>query len=639
MSAWRPGSSLSRSWRRLRSWRPRSRWGRLLEHERAWHQALAVFAGLILVTGAGVLLAVLFGWLPPGALLVAAVNLVCGGALFGSLAFLHRSTAAAVSARRLEAGSRRAPRTRTAEQGRATGPDGRRRSLILAGGGMRVAWQAGAIRALSDAGVLFQHADGTSSGILNLAMLLSGVSPREVCDRWRTLPVKELLSFAAPRKSMDLHDVEALGDTEGLVRTVLPHLGVNAEAIRASSLMEGTFNVCDFARKTNEVFPHTRVDQDLLVAGLSPPILMPPVNRGGTLYTDALWIQDGNLMEAVRRGADVIWVLWCIGNTPDFGRGLFQQYHHLVELSANGALFEQLERVREINDRISAGEEVMGHTRPIAVHLVKPERPLPLDPDLYEGRVSAASLIDLGYSDTWRYLEVRGTQGLPLTPEITLTTEPAADLTFRESLTGLLTLGATDPMAGALHPNAEPFTVHLTVTVDDMEDFVSDIRHSARLVASVSYAPFGTDLSVRQGSFNLFRSTDDPRTRLVTYGLRFAQSGHEYYLEGTRAIRPGEGRQLWKDTTRLYCQLHDGRDARGPVVGAGVLTMGLGQLRELISSMHPARRGAAGLASMARFGKLLLGPLWERHTPLAREGMAGVPVREAEASGGPPSAL
>ncbi|NMO18705.1 patatin-like phospholipase family protein [Pyxidicoccus fallax] len=483
---------------------------------------------------------------------------------------------------------------------------------------MRAAWQAGALRALIDAGIVFQHADATSSGILNLAMWLSGLSPDELCARWRTLPVRDFLSFAAPRQSLDLLDVEALGDAERLVHRVLPHLGVDPSAIRASMLLDGTFNVCDFARKVTETVPHTRVDLDLLVAGLSPPVLMPPVNRDGTLYTDALWSQHDNLMEAVRRGADVIWVLWCIGNTPAYGRGLLTQYSHLAELSANGALFAELDRLREINERILAGEKVMGHERPIAVHLVKPERPLPLDTDVYDGHVTAASLIDMGYSDAWRYLDVRGEQGLPLTPEITLTTEPRPDLTFRESLTGPFTLGPTDPMAGALDPRARPLTLHLTISVADMDAFVTDIRHSARLVARLDFAPFGMDIPVRQGSFNIFHSQDDPRTRRMTYGLRFAHDGREYFLEGTRTIPAAHGARLWKDTTRLFCQLHEGRDARGPVVGAGVLTLGARQILQLISSMHPARRGAAGLTAMARFGRFFLGPLWERYAPLAR---------------------
>lgn len=72
---------------------------------------------------------------------------------------------------------------------------GNKRSLILAGGGMRVAYQAGAIRALLESGLCFNHADGTSGGTMNLAMLLSGLSPIEMCDRWRTLNVKDFVSF------------------------------------------------------------------------------------------------------------------------------------------------------------------------------------------------------------------------------------------------------------------------------------------------------------------------------------------------------------------------------------------------------------------------------------------------------------
>src|SRR3954468_11728577 len=54
-------------------------------------------------------------------------------------------------------------------------------ALILPGGGMRVAYQAGAIKALHDAGIRFSVADGASGGIMNLASLLSGATPDELC--------------------------------------------------------------------------------------------------------------------------------------------------------------------------------------------------------------------------------------------------------------------------------------------------------------------------------------------------------------------------------------------------------------------------------------------------------------------------
>jgi predicted acylesterase/phospholipase RssA len=494
-----------------------------------------------------------------------------------------------------------------------------RRALILAGGGMRVAWQAGVIRALSDAGLTFAHGDGTSGGIINLAMLLSGQSPKELCERWRTLRVKDFVSFASPEKYLKAWDMEALGDADGIVEHVFPHLGIDVDAIRANTAMEGTFNVCNFTRKTNEAIPHTRVDRDLLVAGISLPIFMPVVRKGATLYTDSVWIQDANLLEAVRRGADELWVLWCIANTPHYERGVFRQYVHMIELSANGALFEQLERIEEINARIRAGEVVHGHRRPIVVHLIKPERPLPLDPDFYAGHVTAGSLIDMGYADACRYLASRSAQGLPLTPEITQMNAPAPDLTFRETMSGPLTLGESDPLVGAGKGRHTPLTFHATISVDDMESFIRDPAHAARLMAHISYAPIGDYLPVKRGSFNLFKAGDDPNTRLMTYGMAFEHQGREYYLSGTKTIRDDKGPDLWRDTTRLYCRLHEGTDERGPVIGAGVLKLGLGDLLRLVSSMRSAREGVAGVQAVGRFGRYFLGTLWDVYAPMARE--------------------
>src|SRR3954470_21696019 len=112
-----------------------------------------------------------------------------------------------------------------------TGP---KRSLILAGGGMRVAYQAGTIRALLDAGLCFAHGDGTSGGIINLAMLFSGLSPSEMCDRWRTLNVHDFVSLVPLEQYLKSYDMLAMGDADGIVSSVFPHLGVDAGMINAA---------------------------------------------------------------------------------------------------------------------------------------------------------------------------------------------------------------------------------------------------------------------------------------------------------------------------------------------------------------------------------------------------------------------
>jgi hypothetical protein len=250
--------------------------------------------------------------------------------------------------------------------------DGPRRSLILAGGGMRVAYQAGVLVALEEAGLRFHHADGTSGGTFNLAMLLSGVTPAQACERWRAL---KLRSFAAPN---------------GIRHRVFPALGVDVAKLRAARGIAGTFNVCDFAAKTCVAIPHEEADLDVLTAGVSLPIVSPAVRRGGRTLLDAVWIKDANLTEALRRGSEELWLVWCIGNHGEYRNGPFQQYVHMIEIAANGALNEELALVRERGARL---------------HVIRPRVPLPLDPDFFLGRIDASTLIAMGYRDAVAYLQ------------------------------------------------------------------------------------------------------------------------------------------------------------------------------------------------------------------------------------------
>lgn len=306
------------------------------------------------------------------------------------------------------------------------------RSLILAGGGMRVAWQAGVIAALEEAGVEIDHVDGTSGGIINAAMLLAGREPSDMCERWITLDVRRF--FSPARLKTYLRGPTALmafGDADGIVDHVFPHLGVDTDRIRASATPTGSFNVCNFTDKTNEVIPHTEIDLDLLVAGISLPIAMPVVQKGGVSYTDAVWIKDANLLEAVDRGATELWLAWCIGNTARYGEGPLEQYVHMIEMSANGALFAELERIRQVNAAGSGADEIV-------LHVIKPATPLPLDPIFFLGRIDAHTLCAMGYRDAKDYLTGMSKKGVALDNTVTKMEEPPLGVRFRETLHGRL---------------------------------------------------------------------------------------------------------------------------------------------------------------------------------------------------------
>jgi predicted acylesterase/phospholipase RssA len=320
-----------------------------------------------------------------------------------------------------------------ATAGTAT-PEGGRRSLVLAGGGMRVAYQAGVLAALERAGLRFHHVDGSSGGTMNLSMLLCGQDSDEIGQRWRELRQRDFATPLSWRDYLGTLRWPALSGAQGVREKVFPQLGIDPDVIRRATGVVGTYNVCNFATKTAEVVEHRDIDLDLLVAAVSLPMLMPAVERSGTPYTDAVWIRDSNIPEAVARGSDEIWLVWCIGNTPAYHNGLFRQYVHMIEMAANGSLLRDL---GYIADRWPQ--------RPVRVHVIKPEYPLPLDPAYFTGQIDAATLIALGYQDACRYLDNPAPLSAPWQPGITQMREAPAGAAARLVLAGSFTPACPEP--------------------------------------------------------------------------------------------------------------------------------------------------------------------------------------------------
>ena len=400
---------------------------------------------------------------------------------------------------------------------------GPRRSLVLAGGGMRVAWQAGVVKALEEAGIRFHHADGTSGGIFNLAMLLSGCSPTEMCKRWQSVSP---LDFVAPlplSKYLRSPRWAGLGGGKGITEKVFPKLGIDVERIRAARGLEGTFNVCDFRRKVSEAIPHEEIAQELLLAGVSLPVLMPAVPHGDGLWLDAVWIRDANLMEGVHRGCEELWLAWCIGNGAAYRDGSFRQYVHMIELAANGSLFAELEQISELNGRIASGGPQDGRTAPIRLHVIRPELPIPLDPDYFLGRIDAGTLVALGYRDAWRYLDARDPLGVPLGPQAPRMPKEGPGVGFRERHAAPATIDGIDGL----------LELRLAVEIGELDRFIADSQGDhAPVVGEVRHPAFGNPALLRSGTFRL----DGDR---AVYVGGFEAAGRPFTLRASRARTPG----------------------------------------------------------------------------------------------------
>lgn len=494
-----------------------------------------------------------------------------------------------------------------------------RRALILPGGGMRVAYQAGALKALHDHGLRFSFADGTSGGTMNLAALLSGVTPDDLCWRWRTLDVTGFVSLRPLSAYLRFPAIGAFGDFDGIRGKVFPHLGIAIDKVRHARSVRATFNVCHFDDKVVVSIPSTGLSLDLLLAGISLPLVTPAVRHEGRTYTDAVWIRDSNLMETVRAGASEIWVIWCIGNTPEFKNGLVEQYVHMIEMSALGALHAEFAEIAGLNAAIARGERPFGHDRPIVVHLIKPVYPIPLDTDFIAGRIDGATLVDCGYRDAATYLGAMTADGVALTPASTKMRTPSHGITFRETMTGRLTFGATDPVAGADDVAAIPFALHATIDIRDIAAFVADPMHAGELVGHL-YAPrAGFTLPSSSGVFRLFSPGPDPDVTEMVYEMGYIRDGKPHYFRGRKHVRIGPPWRGWGETTTLYVTVHAG-DAGGPVIAAGVLSLGVADLFALVGTLRATgcERPMQRLRAIMGFTRFFARELWRTYVARKR---------------------
>ncbi|WP_036247226.1 patatin-like phospholipase family protein [Methylobacter sp. BBA5.1] len=492
-----------------------------------------------------------------------------------------------------------------------------KRALILPGGGMRLSYAAGALAEIFAHDLKFQHMDGTSGGSLNLAMLFSGLKIDDICERWRTLKMRDTISFLPFGNYLWPPNFVAAGSAKAFRDKVYPHLGIDFEKIRAAEGLQGTFNVCNFGKKMNQVIRHQDMTEDYLVAGMSLPGTLPPVTIKDTVYLDSGFIQDANLLEAVKRGANELWLVWIMGNIPDYRSGPLNAYVQMLEMSANGALIKELQHIKDINARIANGEHLYGHEQPITLHLIKPAHPLPLDSALYTGAISHADLIEMGRSDARAYFNRMKPEGVPFEPYILKMTAQTTGLQFKETMTGGFSLDASDPRDGKTKGRqaGTQLAMHATVSIDDMDAFIKDAEHPGRLTGTIDFAPLGMGMVADTGVFNLFKPTDDPKLTLMVYELGFEHQGQAYYLAGRKEVRDGSVFKLWPETTTLYTQLHKGTDKSGSVIGAGVLTLGPVDLMKLVSTVTVTHADGfpKKVKTVGAFGGFFLRELWSTY--------------------------
>jgi predicted acylesterase/phospholipase RssA len=487
-----------------------------------------------------------------------------------------------------------------------------KRSLIMAGGGLKVAFQAGVLQVwLDEAGLEFDHADGASGGTFNLAMYCQGMSGTEIADNWRGLPV---LRGVGPNwlQYFKLYFAESVFTYERWRKNIFPHWGLDWARITASEV-EATFNLYNFSRHRLEVREPAEMSEDALVSCVSLPIWFPPVRLGSDLYIDAVYASDANLIEAVKRGADELWIIWTVSNENRWNNGFLANYFQIIEAAANGRLNADIARIEE-NNALVAGGRPSEFGRHIDIRMLEAEVPLHYVINFSSRRFTEAVDLGVRYARDWCR-----EQGIPLGDS---GGAPAREttpvyLTFTEEMKGHVTAGADDYQAGTEGADRVAMRAMLAIEIDDVDAFIADSAREARVKGTIESPLAGGERAIAGGTFNLFVESDSGN-KVMRYRLPFtAADGRVLTLQGVKRIRDDPGVDLWTDTTLLYTDIRSGEATGGvegplpPPLARGTIRIHLVDFLEQLKTFR-TRGGSHERRAHAlnAFGTFFLGALW-----------------------------
>jgi predicted acylesterase/phospholipase RssA len=474
----------------------------------------------------------------------------------------------------------------------------RRRGLILAGGGLKVAFEAGVLQVwldeLEDEQLrTFHLADGASGGVFNLAMWCQGMSGTEIADAWRrTSP----LSWFA----LNPRPWQAFSSLDRFTDKVLHGVwGIDRDWHRVRELdRDATFNVYNFTDHTLDQKRPREMNDQWLLACVSLPFWFPPQKIDGKLYIDSVYSTDANLVSAMERGADELWVVWTVNTDGEWGAGPANQYFATIEAAANGRLNELKRRIEASNELLAA-ERQGEFGRPIDLKILQAEVPMnyifSFNPDtLHEA-------VELGVQRAREWCDHNGFA-------LTKPSEPEPErtrLVFRETMAGPLTFEADGTPASSAH-----VTARLAIEVDDVGRFLTDPHHEASISGTIESDAFGGKRPVDNGTFNLFTYGENPWERTMRYRVGFSDpAGHPLVLEGEKYVPGGPTFQPWRDTTTMYTRIHyRHEDGEAREVAAGEIRITpLAFLRQLTTFRARGRGPLGDVGLVLRFFVFFVG--------------------------------
>lgn len=483
------------------------------------------------------------------------------------------------------------------------------RSLLLAGGGLKVAFQAGVLQVwLSEAELEFDHVDACSGGAFNLALLCSGRSGIEIADLWRRFRPLDGVSISVS----GLLRGDSLVTMRGYREKVFPSWELDWDRINHASPYDATFTVHDRSTGKRKVFTAEEMDEEKLVATLSQALWFPPVPINGSLYTDAVFDTDANVDVAVQKDADEIWVIWTVSTRPEWMPGVLAQFFHALEVSANGTLQSDLDRIRFNN-----GKGLALFEKPVEAQVLRAEVGTHYLALLNGDRLHRA--VEQGVRAARSWCDRRGIRYTPI--DRSGFYDSGVELRFSDRLSGRIR---------GRRANAELF-----LTVADSGEFVNAGRQRVQVSGSVMCSVLEGRATVEDGWADIlldaegqWRTTDvggvcesdygvDPTRKHMLYVLHLLTpgTGRRVTFVGTKALTTPSISGVSREATTMAVRVLDGwveRDDGREPLWTGLLWMGpLDVARQLVGARATGPDLASELGGLARYGALFAGSLWD----------------------------
>jgi hypothetical protein len=348
------------------------------------------------------------------------------------------------------------------------------------------------------------------------------MSGTEIADNWRnTGPLSEV-DVNSHQLARLLYAASIL-DLEEFRRKIFPAWKLDWPQIRSSS-REATFNVYNFSKHELRPIPPAGMTEDFLVASASLPMWFPPVQIEGDTYIDAVFNTGTNIEEAIRCGADELWVIWTTSQRGEWFDGFVGNFFGIFEATVVGGYKNALARIAANNAALNRGEQGE-FGRVITVKEIKAE--VPVHYLLNFSRDRAAEAVNRGVEAARLWCDAEGIKrraGPVYVPANPL--DKAADkivVRFSETMTGFIGSGATDPERGFEQGKKESasFELHLDVCIEDLDEFLDLPDHRASLEGSVQCDRLGGRRLIERGALHLLVDSGDPTQKQINYEVWF----------------------------------------------------------------------------------------------------------------------